>query len=78
MITHGSLVQYVSIVVEEFKSMHGVNMHSKMTATRNVVNFIYYGNYGKKGFRNESSLNCQSMKYTHELECCMSSINLDQ
>jgi len=57
MITHGSLVQYVSIVVEEFKSMHGVNMHSKMTATRNVVNFIYNGNYGKKGCRNESFRN---------------------
>ena len=54
MITHGSLVQYVLIVVEGFKSMHGVN---KMTATRNVVNFIYYGNYGKKHFRNESSRN---------------------
>jgi len=40
-----------------FKSMRGVNMHSKMTATRNVVNFIYYGNYGKKRFRNESSRN---------------------
>ena len=47
MINQPSL-QYVSIVVEEFKSMYGVNMHSKMTATRNVVNFIYYGNYGRK------------------------------
>ena len=28
-----------------FKSMRGVNMHSKMTATRHVVNFIDYGNF---------------------------------
>jgi hypothetical protein len=35
-------------------------MHSKMTETRHVVNFIDYGNYDKKGFRN-----VQSMKYTH-------------
>ena len=48
-----------------------VNMHSKMTATRHVVNLIGYGNYDKKGFRNELSrkfelnLNCQSMKYTN-------------
>jgi hypothetical protein len=54
-----------------FKSMCGVNMYSKMTAIRHVVNFIDYGNYDKKGFRNESSrkfqlnLNCQSMKYAH-------------
>jgi hypothetical protein len=40
-----------------FKSMRGVNMHSKMTATRHVVNFIDCGNYGMRGFRNESSRN---------------------
>jgi hypothetical protein len=69
----------------QFKSMRGVNMHSKMTATRHVVNFIGYGNYDKKGFRNEPprkfelNLNCQSVKYTHYMGCCMSaSINLDQ
>ncbi len=31
-----------------FKSMRGVSMHLKMTATRHVVNFINYGNYHKK------------------------------
>jgi hypothetical protein len=30
-----------------FKSMREVNMHSKMTATRQVVNCIDYGNCGK-------------------------------
>ena len=40
-----------------FKSMRDRNLHSKMTATRHVVNFVDYGNYGKKGFRNESSRN---------------------
>ena len=40
-----------------FKQMRGVDMHSKMTATRHVVNFIDCGNYSKKGFRNESSRN---------------------
>ena len=49
--------------------MREVNMHSKMTTTRHVVNFIGYGNYDKKGFRNELprkfELNlCQSMKST--------------
>jgi hypothetical protein len=38
-----------------FKSTRGVNMHSKMNATRHVVNFIDYGNYDKRGFRNELS-----------------------
>jgi len=37
MIKHGSLMQYLT---RRFKSMRGVNMHSKMTATRHVVNFI--------------------------------------
>jgi hypothetical protein len=40
-----------------FKSMRGVNIHSKMTTACHVVNFIDYGNYGKKRFRNESSRN---------------------
>ena len=40
-----------------FKSMRGVNLHSKVTATRHVVNFIDYGNDDKKGFGNESSRN---------------------
>ena len=30
-----------------FKSMRGVNMHSKTTATHDVVNFIHYENYDK-------------------------------
>ena len=30
-----------------FKSVRGINMHSKMTATRDVVNFIHYENYDK-------------------------------
>ena len=30
-----------------FKSVRGVNMHSKTTATHGVVNFIHYENYDK-------------------------------
>ncbi|HXX97226.1 MAG TPA: hypothetical protein VEL11_08950 [Candidatus Bathyarchaeia archaeon] len=31
-----------------FKSMRRVNIHSKMTTTRHVVDFIDYGNYDKR------------------------------
>ncbi|MGB8936124.1 MAG: hypothetical protein WCC17_13570 [Candidatus Nitrosopolaris sp.] len=40
---------------KRFKSIRGVSMHLKMTATHHSVNFINYGNYDKKtGLRPES------------------------
>jgi hypothetical protein len=53
-----------------FKSVRGINMHSKMTATtttHNVVDFIHYENYvkGLEMNRFELNFNCQSMKHAH-------------